>query len=112
LNFEAEVEPGTWLSVGWGWHMFDCDMVLCQAYQDIRRSLISDLWSTQNTTPLFDTLDNYFNNHIEFNESTGMQHFTFSRAMDTGDATQDYVVEIDQEIKICYAINTMTPDFV
>lgn len=112
MHFRAEVEPGTWLSVGWGWHMFDCDMWLCQAYPDIRRSLISDLWSTQNTTPLFDTLDNYFNNHIEFDESTGMQIFTFSRAMDTGDATQDFVVQLEQETKICYAINTMTPDFV
>jgi hypothetical protein len=22
LHFRAEVEPGTWLSIGWGWHMF------------------------------------------------------------------------------------------
>lgn len=91
--------------------MFECDMWLCQAYPDIRRSLISDLWSTKNVTPLFDTLDNMFNNHIEFDESTGMQIFTFSRAMDTGDKEQDFVVEIDQEIKICFALNMMTPDF-
>lgn len=32
--------------------------------------------------------------------------------MDTGDDTQDFTVQIDQEIKICYAINTHTPDFV
>lgn len=72
MHYKAEVEPGMWLSVGWGWHMFDCDMWLCQAYPDLRRSLISDLWSTHNTTPLFDTLDNYFDNHIDFDEETGM----------------------------------------
>jgi hypothetical protein len=47
-------------------------MWLCQAYPDIRRSLISDLWSQKNVTPLFDTLDNYFNNHIENDPETGM----------------------------------------
>lgn len=47
--------------------------------------MISDLWSTHNSTPLFDTLDNYFNNHIELDPETGMQIFTFSRAFDTGD---------------------------
>lgn len=72
LHFRAEVETGTWLSIGWGWHMFECDMWLCQAYPDIRRSLISDLWSQKNVTPLFDTLDNYFNNHIENDPETGM----------------------------------------
>lgn len=70
MDFALEVEPGMWLSLGWGWHMFDVDMVLVQAYPDIRRSLISDLWSTHNVTPLFDQLDNYFNNRITFDEET------------------------------------------
>ena len=52
-----------------------------------------------------------FNNHIEFDEATGMQIFTFSRAMDTGDYDQDYTVEMDKDIKICYAVNMNTPDF-
>jgi hypothetical protein len=28
LHFRFEVEPGTWLSLGFGWHMFNVDMVL------------------------------------------------------------------------------------
>ena len=60
MTFRAEVPSGTWLSIGWGWHMFDVDMFLMQAYPDIRRSLTSDLWSTHNVTPYFDEFDNYF----------------------------------------------------
>lgn len=91
--------------------MFQCDMFLCQAYPDIRRSMISDLWSTHNATPLFDTLDNLFDNHIEWDAEKGVQIFNFSRNMDTGDSEQDFVVELEKEIKICYAINIYTPDF-
>lgn len=29
MHFRAEVMPGTWLSIGYGWHMFQCDMWLC-----------------------------------------------------------------------------------
>jgi len=31
--------------------------------------------------------------------------------MDTGDEEQDYVVQVDEIIKVCYALNTKTPDF-
>ena len=86
-------------------------MFLCQAYPDIRRSRISDLWSTHNSTPLFDRLENYFDNNIKLDPLTQMQVFTFSRHMDTGDTEQDYIVEHDKEFKICYAVNINTPDF-
>lgn len=113
LHFRAEVPTGTWLSLGWGWHMFDVDMWVAQAYPDIRRSFVSDLWSIKNVTPIFDTLDDYFDIHIAADpERKDMQIFTFSRAMDTGDEMQDYVVVMNKEIKICYAVNMMTPDFV
>ena len=92
LKFKAEVPVGKWLALGWGWHMFDIDMVLLQAYPDIRRSLTSDLWSTHNVTPLFDHLNNYFDVKIIPDPQTDMQLFYFSRKLDTGDLEEDYIV--------------------
>jgi hypothetical protein len=86
-------------------------MVLLQAYPDIRRSLVSDLWSTKNVTPLFDVADNYFNKQIIADPSREMQIFYFSRELDTGDGDQDFVIELDKQNKICFAVNTHTPDF-
>ena len=91
--------------------MFNTDMVLLQAYPDIRRSVISDLWSTKNVTPLFDVIDNYFNNRIVTDPVREMQIFYFSRQLDTGDAEQDFIIEVDKEHKICFAVNMNTPDF-
>jgi hypothetical protein len=31
--------------------------------------------------------------------------------MDTGDKEQDYIVEMDKQIKICFGLNVNTPDF-
>jgi hypothetical protein len=92
--------------------MFNTDMVLMQAYPDIRRSLISDLWSTKNITPLFDEIDNYFNNIIVADTARDMQIFYFSRELDTGDAEQDFAIEVDKEHRICFALNLATPDFI
>jgi hypothetical protein len=64
MSFVGEVPVGTWLSIGWGWHMFDTDMFLMQAYRDIKRSKITDLWSTHNVTPLFDLQQDYTDIHI------------------------------------------------
>ena len=72
--------------------MFDIDMVLLQAYPDIRRSLTSDLWSTHNVTPLFDHLNNYYDVKIIPDPQTDMQLFYFSRKLDTGDLEEDYIV--------------------
>ena len=41
-----------------------------------------------------------------------MQLFYFSRLLDTGDGKEDYVVELDKDINICFGINIETPDFV
>jgi hypothetical protein len=41
-----------------------------------------------------------------------MQLFFFSRKLDTGDLHQDYVVELDRDINVCFGINIHTPDFV
>jgi len=92
--------------------MFDIDMVLLQAYPDIRRSLTSDLWSTHNVTPLFDHLNNYFDVKIIPDPLTDMQLFYFSRKLDTGDLEEDYIVELDRDTNVCFAININTPDFV
>jgi hypothetical protein len=54
LSFIGEVPVGTWLSIGWGWHMFETDMFVMQAYPDRKRSVLTDLWSTHNVTPMFD----------------------------------------------------------
>lgn len=40
-----------------------------------------------------------------------MQVFEFSRLMDTGDTEQDYAVQMDTIINVCYALNNKTPDF-
>lgn len=113
LTFVAEIPEGFWFAIGWGWHMFDVDMILLQAYPDIRRSMISDLWSEKNITPFYDEIDNVYD--IKINNSTekpGVQIFDFKRLLDTGDYNEDYVVEMDKWINICYAINSHTPDFV
>lgn len=60
MIFTVEVPVGMWFAIGYAWHMFDVDMFLMQAYPDIRRSMVSDLWSTHNVTPLFDELDNFY----------------------------------------------------
>jgi hypothetical protein len=80
MTYRAEVPNGMWLAIGWGWHMFDVDMFLMQAYPDIRRSLTSDLWSTHNVTPFYDDFDNYFDVKIFFDpERPTVQIFEFKR---------------------------------
>jgi hypothetical protein len=89
MTYRAEVPVGQWLAIGWGWHMFDVDMFLMQAYPDIRRSLTSDLWSTHNITPFFDDLDNLFDVSIYPDplHPDDIQIFEFKRFLDTGDST-------------------------
>ena len=113
LRFIAEVPVGQWLALGWGWHMFSIDMLLLQAYPDIRRSVTSDLWSTHNVTPVYDEFDNFFDVKImpDPERPADVQLFYFSRLLETGDDKEDYVVELDKDINICFGINIKTPDF-
>ena len=65
--------------------MTDCDMILMQAYSTISRSVVSDLWSTDQRTPSFDSSEDMTNVTIVAGSNPGMQRFEFSRKLDTGD---------------------------
>lgn len=110
IKFVGEVPVGTWLSIGWGWHMFDTDMFLMQAYPDIKNSSLSDLWSTHNVTPTNDAINDYTGISIKPDSTRNMQIFTSHRLLDTGDDF-DFQIPLDTELKICFAVNTKTPNF-
>lgn len=41
-----------------------------------------------------------------------MQEFTFKRLLDTGDEEQDFMVQLDKDLRVCFGINAKTPDFI
>jgi hypothetical protein len=43
-------------------------------------------------------------------ERSDVQLFYFSRNLDTGDK-EDYLVQLDKDINICFGLNINTPDF-
>lgn len=110
VNFKAELPQNTWFSVGFGPTMFNTDMILMQAFSTVSKSAISDMWSTKESTPAYDKLDNLTNKNITV-DSRGMQIFSFSRKLDTGDVSQDFVIPLDRELTMCYAINYKQANF-
>jgi hypothetical protein len=105
------VPVNTWLSIGFGPTMRNCDMILMQAYADIKKSVVSDLWSTSNLTPYPDKIDNLTGKNITENVARGTQTFKFSRKLDTGDTTEDFLVPIGSGFTMSYAINYKQPEF-
>jgi len=51
--------------------MFNTDMILMQAFSTVSKSAISDMWSTKESTPAYDKLDNLTNKNITV-DSRGM----------------------------------------
>ena len=90
--------------------MFNTDMILMQAFTTLSKSVISDLWSTRESTPTYDKVDNITDKNITV-DSRGVQIFQFSRKLDTGDVGQDFVIPVDHEFTMCYAINHKQANF-
>jgi len=106
LNFEAEVPTDTWLGIGFGRTMVNTDMIALQAYADINKSSINDLWSTKrDASPARDKVDNLLNKTVVANPDRGTQTFKFSRLLDTGDVTNDFIIPVDKAFAMCFAIN-------
>jgi hypothetical protein len=57
LNFNAELPVNSWLAIGFGGTMTNCDMILMQAFSTLASSKVSDLWSTSHSTPYPDKVD-------------------------------------------------------
>jgi hypothetical protein len=111
IDFTAEVPVNTWLSIGFGPSMYNVDMILMQAYSTISKSVVTDLWSTTKSTPNPDKIDNLTGKQITENTSRGTQTFKFSRKLDTGDTSQDFLVPVGSAFTMCYAINYKQPQF-
>jgi len=54
--------------------MFNTDMILMQAFTTLSKSVISDLWSTRESTPTYDKVDNITDKNITV-DSRGVQIF-------------------------------------
>ena len=86
--------------------MINTDVVLWQAPAD-NDATVSDLWSTTYSAPKLDDIQNV---KLDFQQSlgNGMVRLSSSRSLDTGDQNQDFLVPIDTQIQLSYAINKYT----
>jgi len=98
LYFEAKVPNNSWFSIGFGQTMSNTDMIAWRAASDQSDSL--DLYSTGYGLPATDGENNVETTFTD--DEAGTITFTSQRKFDTGDS-QDYALEFDKNIVMCYA---------
>ena len=82
-----------------------------QAFSSLASSKVSDLWSTSHSTPFPDKVDSLTGKQITEDKTRGTQTFKFSRKLDTGDSTQDFLVPVGSGFTMCYGINYKQANF-
>lgn len=106
--FTAIVPDNTWLGIGFGNSMIDVDMIVWRNIEGLAES--HDLWSTSNGQPAVDDVQDILTT-TRYDANAKVMEFTSRRKLDTGDSTQDFIIELDQEVAMSYAFKKGTKGF-
>ena len=99
LDFEAKVQKNTYLAIAFGDKMSNIDAIHIQNGGTVPTLKVTDIWAKSFGTPTVDTKQDLKNIKNSGLDKDGWTTFTFSRAMDTGDAKQDFKIECGKEYK-------------
>ena len=91
IVFKAVVPDNSWFSIGFGNSMSNTDMIAWHVSDGVGESL--DYYSTSHSAPELDSVSNLIeDDNPVFDSASQSMTFVTRRKLDTGDASQDYVV--------------------
>ena len=99
IKIVATVPENMYISIGWGVGMNNVDMVLFKGSG--ADGVITDLWSTSESTPQTDSSQDYIDSVKSKSGTT--YTFTTYRKMDTGDSSQDTVLSCGKTYRFDWA---------
>ena len=106
IQFEVDVLDNTYVSIGFGRDMYNVDMIAWHGLG--ANSYAADYWSTRNDTP---KVDNRSDLSTTFTQNSGRIKFVTRRKLDTGDTLEDYLIPLNQEIDIVWALHHQTGEW-
>ena len=111
LQFVVEMPTDSYLSLGFGKGMYKVDMMTWHGLGEDSKTV--DYWSMSKDTPdadpeEFQNLDTTF----ELNEDGSRVTFTTKRKLDTGDADLDYLIRLDEETDMVWAMCTYSGEWI
>ena len=104
VQYDAYVQPNSWIAIGYGSSMTNTDMVYWGANGN--SSLQEDLYSTTESRPAIDTINSYTTNYVV--EVDNSVHFTSTRSLDPNTSPEDYVIVLDEWQNMVCAWETTT----
>ena len=112
LVLTALVKDNSWFAIGFGPTMKDTDMIGWHVRNGVGETV--DYYSTGYSAPKVDDQSNVRDdpqNPPVFDSQTKVMKFVTRRALDTGDESQDFKVELDVDMPMIYAYNEGTGDW-
>ncbi len=102
LILKAQIPNNSWLGIGFGATMKNTDMITWSAKNGVGR--VYDSYSVGYGKPKEDDVQNVeLDSTPSFNKSEDRVSFVTRRKLDTGDAGNDFVVRLDEDIAMSYA---------
>ena len=98
----------SYISLGFGYDMNDVDMIGWHANGET--AFAEDYWSTSKITPKVDAVSNLVSTH-EITEGKKTVKWVTKRKLDTGDLAEDYLIPLNDEIDIVWAIGLSSGDW-
>ena len=109
VQFEVDMENNTYLSIGFGYDMDGVDMIGWHGDGDTAKAV--DYWSIGKRTPVTDAVNN-LDSTYEISADKKRVKFVTKRKLDTGDLTEDYLIPLNEEIDLVWALNLGDSDWI
>ena len=100
LNITISAKTIGYLAIGFGSSMTNTDMIIGRMVAD--QPIILDMWSTGHVTPKEDSESNILS--FSGSRSEGFSTFWFSRKLNTGDLSQDFVIIPNKPLGLIYSL--------
>ena len=108
--FRATIPNNSWFAIGFGAKMENTDMIGWHADNGVGST--KDYWSDGYGTPAIDTVSHLKDEAAPtLDAATGKMTFLTRRPLDTGDASQDFLVEFNSVLPMSWAYKKGTADF-
>ena len=102
----VDIERDSYISLGFGQGMTNVDMMAWRSEADI--AVAEDYWSTSYGAPKLDDVQSLSTPSIVPNADGSRVTFTTTRLLDTGEYSEDFLVPLNTEIDLVWAIKTST----
>ena len=110
IVFRTIIPNNSWFAIGFGTKMVNTDMI--GWFVDNKVGSTRDLWSTGYGQPADDLQNDVKDDSPPtFDEVTGKMTFITRRPLDTGDASEDYLIELNSILAMSYAFKRGTGKF-